>query len=124
MAPIEPAAPLLLSTITVCPRRWVSLSANMRPTMSVAPPAGNGTMRRMVRSGNFAAARAMAGAAAAPQPAGVRGGDRGRPDVARPRLGHQGTAVRPAGALRPCARHAGRIRPALSLPRDAGGAGI
>ncbi len=41
----------------------VSLSAVMRPTTSVAPPAGNGTTRRMVRSGNLASARATAGAA-------------------------------------------------------------
>ena len=45
--PIEPAAPPRLSTTTGCPRRSDSFCANVRPTMSVLPPGGYGTMNRI-----------------------------------------------------------------------------
>jgi hypothetical protein len=75
-APIEPAAPALLSTIMVWPRRAVIFSAVLRPMISVGPAGANGTTRRMIRSGYLPSARTIAGAAkvasGAPRPAARR----------------------------------------------------
>src|SRR5689334_18558714 len=48
---MRPPAPGRLSTTTCCPRNSGSLSATMRMTMSVAPPAEYGTIRRTGRLG-------------------------------------------------------------------------
>src|SRR5262245_21008902 len=53
-APILPLAPARLSTTTCWPSRPESLCAMMRATMSVLLPAGNGTIRRIGRSGQAA----------------------------------------------------------------------
>jgi hypothetical protein len=45
--PIEPPAPGRLSTMTGEPRRSLSFWEMARAKASVAPPAGNGTIRRM-----------------------------------------------------------------------------
>src|SRR4029079_3397256 len=41
--PIDPPAPVLFSTYTVCPRRVCMPSATSRAATSVPPPGGNGT---------------------------------------------------------------------------------
>ncbi|CFN82105.1 Uncharacterised protein [Bordetella pertussis] len=45
-APIAPPPPPRFSTTTGCPSSRPSPSATMRATMSVVPPAANGTIRR------------------------------------------------------------------------------
>jgi hypothetical protein len=54
-APMAPVAPEMFSMITGCFQATLIRSASARATMSVAPPAGNGTMIRTVRSGNVVA---------------------------------------------------------------------
>ena len=44
--PMTPPAPPRLSTTTCLPHRSPSCVAIMRPTMSLLPPGGNGTMSR------------------------------------------------------------------------------
>src|SRR5207342_647344 len=53
---ITPPAPVLLSTSTCCPNSAVSRSASRRATMSVTPPGGKGTTRRIGFSGYSARA--------------------------------------------------------------------
>jgi hypothetical protein len=45
--PMLPPAPPLLSITTTCPRFAALVLARMRATMSVLPPAGKGTARRI-----------------------------------------------------------------------------
>ena len=56
--PTEPPAPALFSTITGWPRRGVSFSAMMRATVSVEPPAENGTTSLMGLAGQDCAREA------------------------------------------------------------------
>src|SRR5688572_24506424 len=49
--PIVPPAPPRLSTTTGTPRASLSRCATMRPTISLPPPGGNGTMKRTGRLG-------------------------------------------------------------------------
>src|ERR1700676_5116956 len=62
--PMTPAAPPRLSVTNGWPRPAASLSATIRATASTPPPAGNGTIKVMGRSGylSAAAARAMSSA--------------------------------------------------------------
>jgi hypothetical protein len=49
--PIAPEAPGWFSTITGWPNFWFRLSAMMRASTSVPPPAANGTIIRIAWSG-------------------------------------------------------------------------
>jgi hypothetical protein len=60
-----PPAPGLLSTTTVQPSVWLSLSATMRAMMSVPPAGGNGTMSLIGLAGYVCAMAPPATAAAA-----------------------------------------------------------
>jgi len=51
LVPMMVPAPGLFSTTTGWPQRVDSWSAIRRPTMSVAPPGANGTIRRTGRVG-------------------------------------------------------------------------
>src|SRR4051794_17158559 len=64
-APILPPAPVRFSTITGWPRCSDILAATMRPTVSTAPPAANGTTIRIGRFGKFCARLEPAGTHAA-----------------------------------------------------------
>src|SRR6476660_25764 len=61
-----PPAPPRLSITTGWPRLSCSFWPSTRPTMSVPPPGGYGTTRRIGRVGKGSAARAAAGNIAAP----------------------------------------------------------
>src|SRR5690606_21497193 len=52
VAPMEPLAPPLFSTITDCPRDLARLSASRRAIASVMDPAGNGTTMRISLAGH------------------------------------------------------------------------
>src|ERR1700741_4433067 len=52
-APRPPPAPPRFSITTVWPQIWLSFSPSRRAEMSVAPPGGNGTMKRTGRCGQF-----------------------------------------------------------------------
>src|SRR5690606_10392981 len=116
--PILPDAPGLLSTMTCCPRRWPSLSATSRATVSVTPPGENGTIRRMGREGYCCAVSA----ACAPEPASAstaHSGARAARRAAWPRRERRGVSmgvslllcwIEPAGQAQGAA--AASLRPA------------
>src|SRR6185436_9437591 len=64
VAPRLPPAPPRFSITTCWPQIWDSFSPSSRAEMSVAPPGGNGTMKRTGRCGQFGGEDCAAAAAA------------------------------------------------------------